>query len=79
MYYTVREVKKNLARLLEDVQCGNEIVILKNGEPVAKLIPLARIARGKKRQPGTLKGKITYDENAFAPLTTKELKDLGFE
>jgi len=31
------------------------------------------------RKPGALKGKIFYAPDAFAPLTDRELKDLGFE
>jgi len=44
---------------------------------MAKLVPI-RKAR-KKRQAGSMTGKITYSADAFAPLTNKELSDLGFE
>jgi hypothetical protein len=31
------------------------------------------------RKPGAWKGKISYTDDAFAPLTDPELDDLGFE
>ena len=36
----VREAKTNLSRLLRRVQTGEEITITRNGEPVARLVPL---------------------------------------
>jgi hypothetical protein len=45
--------------------------------PVVRLIAL-RDERGN-RKPGAWKGKAFYTADAFAPLTDRELKDLGFE
>lgn len=35
----VHEAKTNLSKLLRRVQAGEEIVIARNGEPLAKLVP----------------------------------------
>jgi antitoxin (DNA-binding transcriptional repressor) of toxin-antitoxin stability system len=60
---------------------GNRVVITRNGEAVAELVSLrkADATRGQRRHPGTLKGRIAYTDDAFAPLNKKELKDMGFE
>lgn len=81
MSYTIQEAKKNLNRLLEEAVRGHKVVITRNGEAVAELVSLrkADATRGQRRQPGTLKGRIAYTDDAFAPLNKKEWKDMGFE
>ena len=77
MKYTVHQAKTNLSRLLEEASEGKEVIIARGKEPVAQIVPIGK-AR-KKRQPGALKGQISYTDAAFAPLTDQELTDLGFE
>jgi prevent-host-death family protein len=77
MKYTVHEAKTNLSRLLEKASAGEEVVIARGKEPVAKLLAIGTAL--KKRVPGRLAGKISASPDAFAPLTDQELKDLGFE
>jgi prevent-host-death family protein len=38
----VHEAKTHFSKLLERVQAGEEVVIAKAGEPVARLVPFAR-------------------------------------
>jgi prevent-host-death family protein len=64
----VHEAKTQLSKLLERVHAGEEIVIAKNGEPYARLVPLQQ---PKPREPGLLKGKI--EESFFEPLPEEEL------
>ncbi len=66
----VHEAKTNLSRLLAQVEAGEEIVIARNGTPVARLV---RCKPRGKRQPGTLKGKITVPDSFFDPLPEEEL------
>jgi prevent-host-death family protein len=77
MQYTVHEAKTNLSRLLEEAAAGKEVVIARGREPVAVLIAIG--SARKKRVAGRLMGKISASPDAFAPLTDKELEDLGFE
>ena len=77
MKYTVHEAKTNLSKLLEEVTAGKEVVIARVNEPVAKLVAIGSLR--KKRIPGRLAGKISASPDAFAPLTEKELKELGIE
>ena len=67
----VHEAKTHLSRLLADAEAGEDVVIARNGKPVAKLVPY--VPKGKP-QFGTLKGKIKIDERFFEPLPEEELK-----
>jgi prevent-host-death family protein len=77
MKYTVHQAKTNLSRLLEEAAAGKEVIIARGSEPVAQLVPVGKAL--KKREPGALRGQITYCADAFAPLTDKELTELGFQ
>ena len=52
----IHEAKTPLSQLLEKVEAGEEVVIARNGKPVARLVPYQ--ARHKQRKPGSLKGRI---------------------
>jgi prevent-host-death family protein len=63
----VHEAKTQLSRLLQEVEEGEEIVIARNGTPVAKLVP--HVEERKPREPGwgrdwieILPGFDEYDE-----------------
>jgi prevent-host-death family protein len=52
----VHEAKTQLSRLLQEVENGEEIVIARNGEPVARLVP--HVEERKPREPGWAKGRM---------------------
>lgn len=54
--YNVHEAKTHLSRILEQVATGEEVIISKAGEPVAKVVPLR--ARVQRTGRGSLKGRI---------------------
>lgn len=54
--YNVHEAKTHLSRILEQVATGEEVVISKAGEPVAKVVPLHPRVRRTGR--GSLSGQI---------------------
>ena len=58
----VHEAKTNLSRLLLLVEAGEEVVIARNGEPVARLV---RVQKRSKRQFGSWKGRIKLDDAIF--------------
>jgi prevent-host-death family protein len=66
----VHEAKTHLSRLLAEVEAGQDVVIARNGKPVAKLVPYA--PEGK-RQFGSMAGLIELDESFFDPLPEEEL------
>jgi prevent-host-death family protein len=43
------EAKTHLSELLERVEAGEEITITKHGAPVAKLVPVKKVASPKER------------------------------
>ena len=67
----VHEAKTRLSRLLAQVEAGEEVVIARRGEPVARLVSCK--PRGK-RQFGAMKGQILVDDSFFDPLPEEELK-----
>jgi prevent-host-death family protein len=60
----VHEAKTHLSRLLELVDTGEEIVIARNGKPVARLVPVS----AEPRRPGRLKGRLRIGADFDAPL-----------
>jgi prevent-host-death family protein len=68
MTYTINihEAKTHLSKLLERVRNGEEIVIAKAGNPIARLIPYADQPAG--RIPGNDAGKITITPDFDEPL-----------
>jgi prevent-host-death family protein len=68
----VHEAKTNLSRLLARVETGEEIVILRGANPVAKLIPVR--SPPKARRPGRLKNQGKVDPSFFDPLPEAELE-----
>ena len=60
----VHAAKTHLSRLLDRVERGEEILIARNGLPVARLAPI----EPAKRAPGRLKGRIRLLQDFDGPL-----------
>ena len=76
----VHEAKTTLSALLARAQAGEDIVIARNGKPVARLTALPGQAR---RQPGSWRADpawaaFRFDPGQFAPMTEAELRDAGW-
>jgi prevent-host-death family protein len=52
----MHQAKSTLSRLVERVLAGEDVVIARNGEPLVRLVPVAK--ERKPRVPGRGKGKI---------------------
>lgn len=61
----MHEAKTHLSRLLQRVEAGEEVVIARGGEPVARIVP---VNPALPRKPGRLKGKIVIHEDFDDPL-----------
>ncbi|MGD9244682.1 MAG: type II toxin-antitoxin system prevent-host-death family antitoxin [Desulfobacterales bacterium] len=62
----INQAKKSLPELIEKTISGDEIIITKGGQPIAKLVG---ISKGKKqRQFGTAKGLIKISDDFDKPL-----------
>lgn len=67
------QAKTELSALVERAAKGEEIVIAKNGVPMAKLVPFAKSA--SKRRPGGWEGKVWTSDDFDEPLDASA----GFE
>jgi prevent-host-death family protein len=65
MEVNIHEAKTHLSKLLERVASGEEVVIAKAGEPVAKLVPVKKLP--KKRVFGSAKGDFTVPDDFNDP------------
>jgi prevent-host-death family protein len=62
----MHEAKTQLSRLVERAKRGEDIVIAKNGQPVARLVPIED--RLKPRVAGSMRGQIWIADDFDAPL-----------
>lgn len=65
MTLNLYEAKTRLSALVDEAAAGAEIIIAKNGKPMAKLVGLRERAQ---RKPGRLKGKIWMSKDFDAPM-----------
>jgi prevent-host-death family protein len=81
MAYTVHQAKTHLSRLLKEAEAGNEVTILRGKKPVAKLVPIDKPKKQEVpfRLMGAYRGKIQFDDRAFAPATDEDLVEMGFD
>ena len=68
--YNVHEAKSNVSRLLEQVEQGEEVVILRHGLPVAKLVAIPR----HKRLLGSLRGRVIAESGWDAAISDQEVE-----
>ncbi|MEU5656203.1 type II toxin-antitoxin system prevent-host-death family antitoxin [Streptomyces sp. NPDC047737] len=54
--YNVHEAKTHFSRILQQVETGEEVVISRAGEPIAKVVPLHPKVRRTGR--GSLRGQV---------------------
>ena len=70
MTLNLYEAKTQLSALVDAAAAGDEIIISKNGRPMAKLVAFKAVT---KRKPGRLKGKIWMSDDFDAPMTSEEI------
>ena len=63
---TVNEASQHLSDLIEAALGGVEIFIMKDNQPVVKLIPVLPVKI--RRQPGSAKGMVTMTDDFDEPL-----------
>ena len=68
---TIHTAKTTLSQLLIRVEAGEEIILARGKQPIAKLVPIA--PPKTKRQFGALRGQITLNDGFFDPLPEDEL------
>ena len=68
----VHEAKTHLSKLLREVEAGTEVVILRGGKPVARLVPLRTRAA---RILGADRDVLVVPDDFDAPLPASVLDD----
>ena len=71
MEVDICDAEKDLSRWLERVVLGEEVIIAKDGQPVAKLVAMPQISRWI----GSAKGEFVVPDDFNDPLP-KEIEDL---
>lgn len=78
---SVLEAKTQLSALLKAMEAGEDVVITRRGEPVARLAPVEKAQ--PKRVPGDWRKypgweNFVYDEEIFRPMTEEEVEAEGW-
>lgn len=63
--FNVHEAKTHFSKILAKVQAGEEVIIAKAGEPIARIVP---IQSQRLRLPDAAKGTLWVAEDFDAPL-----------
>ena len=72
--FTVHQAKAQLSKLLARVREGEEVVIARGKEAVARIVPFEP---HKSRRPGALKGRVALTPAFFEPLPADEITPCG--
>jgi prevent-host-death family protein len=71
----IYDAKTRLSQLLREVAAGEDVVIAKDGTPMARLVPFQ--AEGEGRELGFAAGKIIVSDDFDAPLPPELLEEFG--
>ena len=69
MTVSVHEAKTQFSKLLDLLEQGEEIIILRHGRPVAQLV---RARHAAKPQLGAMRGEIAWREGWEKPMTPED-------
>lgn len=69
---SILEIEKQFPQIIHKVEAGEEIILEKSGQPIARIIPIKK--RGE-RILGREKGKIWMSDDFTAPLPHEMLKE----
>lgn len=71
---SITAAQNTLPQLVARAEAGEEIVLARGDQPVAKIVPVQPAPQPTKRRPGVLKGMISIGPEFFEPLPEDELK-----
>jgi prevent-host-death family protein len=72
----VHEAKTQLSKLLLEVEHGREVIVARDGTPVAKLVPFPTAEKARRLGQGA--GEIWIAPDFDAPLSPDDMKRWGF-
>ena len=62
----IDDATKQLSKLVERAEAGEEIILVRRGRPAVKLVPFR--SKAVKRKPGRMRGRIRLRRDFDAPL-----------
>lgn len=68
---TIHNAKTNLSQLLVRVEAGEEIILARGKQPIARIVPFQ--PRAAKREFGVMRGMVSLGPEFFEPLPMEEL------
>jgi prevent-host-death family protein len=80
MAYTVHQAKTHFSRLMREAEAGKEVIVMRGSKPVVKLVPVTPPDAEDElpfRLVGAYRGKMSWTEDAFDPMTDAELIESG--
>jgi prevent-host-death family protein len=80
MAYTVHQAKTHFSRLLKEAEAGQEVIVMRGTTPIAKIVAIAPPEPEPElpfRLMGAYRGKVSWTEGAFDPMTDEELIESG--
>jgi len=70
---TIHNAKTNLSQLLARVEAGEEIILARGKQPIARIVPFQPPAT--KREFGAMRGIISVGPEFFEPMSAEDLAD----
>jgi prevent-host-death family protein len=77
--FNLYEAKNQLSSLVDRAAAGEEIVIAKHGQPMAKLVPVPAVKKKGRRKPANALGLVYMADDFDAPLPPELLKQFGYD
>lgn len=73
----VHEAKTHLSKYLAKVEEGEDVILCRNGMPIAKIIPFSPKKGPARKILGVASGKGKVSPGFFEPLTDEEMPGMG--
>lgn len=73
----IQEAKTHLSKYVEQVEQGDVVVVCRHNQPVAELRAVKTSSAPRTRIPGLLKGQISWEPDAFDPMSDEEVAEFG--
>jgi prevent-host-death family protein len=77
MTVTIYEAKTHLSRILQRVEQGEEVVVCRGKQPIARIVPSDSVKPKRPRVGEPTSPRFEIPADAFAPLGAGELTDWG--
>ncbi len=75
MVANVHEAKTHLSRLLDQAMAGEEVIIMRSGRQLVRLVPVDMAPQ--RRELGSARGEFTVPDDFDAPLPDEILEAFG--